>query len=152
MFTISHLRSLARRFARSERGTITVEFVIWAPLLIYIGVAMFTLSFYVATSSEVQQVAHEVARSSFLLVNGGQLSGDLCDALTLQVLPRVTEGMALVDLARFSPIATCPAMPDANHFVTVQLTYDIEGTTLDSLGRMIGMDFGTITRFSLVQL
>ena len=48
-------------FAKDERGSMTVEFVIWVPVLTYIGIGMFVLNFYLATVSEVQQVANELA-------------------------------------------------------------------------------------------
>ena len=141
-----------QRFLRDEQGTITVEFVLWLPLIILLGITMFVISYYVATISEVQQVAHDAARSSFRYVNGGALHGDLCEQIYSEVMPGVVSRMAIVDFSSFTPMASCPSQPDASNYVTVSVTYDLSGSVLQSLGRMIGLDLGTITRSSMVQL
>jgi hypothetical protein len=140
-----------RRFAACETGSVTIEFVIWTPLVLYVGVAMFVLSYYLATASEVQQVAHEMARSSLGLVHVDEVEGDLCAAMEQVVLPRVVSRMAIVNIARFGRVENCPAVPDANGFLTVGVSYDLDDSTLHSLGRMIGFDFGPVVRVSTVQ-
>jgi hypothetical protein len=139
-----------RDFAQGERGSITAEFLIWAPLVFYVGVAMFVLSYYLATASEVQEVAHELARSSFGLVNVDLVEGDLCEAMNDE-LPDVVSRMAIVNVGSFSPVEACPAMPDADGYITVSVEYDLTGTALHSLGRIIGFDFAPVVRSSTVQ-
>ena len=151
-FTPANIPRVFRRFGASETGTITVEFVIWFPVIMMIGVVMFVLSFYIATGSEVQQVAHEMARSSFRLVNGAALEGDLCQEMETEVLPDVVARMALLDADRFVSQGPCPAQPDGNNYVTVSVTYSLNGTVLQSLAGMIGFQFDTISRTSTIQL
>lgn len=141
-----------RRFAASEHGGITIEFLIWTPTIFYVGVAMFVLSYYLATASEVQQVAHELARSTLGLVNVAQVEGDICEEMNASVLPNVVSHMAIVHLGQFVPVQPCPSYPDADGFLTVSVTYDLKGSALHSLAKIIGFDFETLTRVSTVQL
>jgi hypothetical protein len=145
-------RQQSHEFLSDEQGSSTAEFVIWAPLIMLVGVSMFVLSYYAATASEVQQVAHEVARSSVGLGDGGKLSGDLCETMSTDVLPSVASRMALVEARQFAPIPACPAFPDTESVVRITVTYDLRGTAVHSLGRLIGFDFGTVTRTSELQL
>ena len=149
--TLSPKARLAR-FAGCERGAITIEFLIWTPMLMYVGICMFVLSYYLATASEVQQVAHELARSSLTLANVSAVEGDLCTAMNSEVLPSVVSRMAIVHLTSFVPVQACPTFPDANGFVTVSVTYDLSQSAIHSLGKMIGFDLNSMTRVSTVQM
>ncbi|MCR8725408.1 hypothetical protein [Frigidibacter sp. ROC022] len=126
--------------------------MIWAPTLIFIGVAMFVLSYYIATISEVQQVVHGMARASIGLVNGGWQTSDLCEQLGEDVMPRLVSQMAVVDLDRFAPMTACPGQPDATDFFTLSVSYDLRGSSLHSLGALFGLDLAEITRSSTIQL
>ena len=136
-------------FPTREDGAVTVEFVIIFPILVLMLMLIVAVSLYIATASEVQQVAHELARESLRVVNGP--GGDICTVLAGRLADFV-QGTAFLNVDRFAPLGACPGQPDANGMVTIAVTYDLVGSGLQGLGEYVGFNFGQIVRQSSIQL
>jgi len=65
-----NMKKLLKRFICGERGNVTVEFVLWLPLIAGIIVATFDLNIVLMTQSNMYNVARDTARR----VSTGQLN------------------------------------------------------------------------------
>lgn len=146
------LRRAWSRFWRDEGGSASIEFVLWVPMLTYIGAAMFVLSYYMATASEVQQVANELVRATISRIGVDQSNTQICGDLEEKVLPRVMQTMSLLRANRLQPFAATGCQRDSQDFLYLTITYDLTGTGLHNLSKMLGFTLTSITRRSVVQL
>lgn len=146
------LAARIRRFAASEAGSVTIEFVILFPVLVFFLMFIVAVSFYIGTASDLQQAAQALARASIGILSGPEPVGDLCARLHADVLERVISQSPLLDAAKVTLPQTCADQPDAGGRVTVTLTYDLLGSALEGIGRNVGMIFTQITRTGVIQL
>ncbi|MCB5408739.1 TadE/TadG family type IV pilus assembly protein [Pseudogemmobacter faecipullorum] len=144
---------LIRRWLGNEDGAITVEFVIIFPLLLALLVLIVFVSMLISTASDVQQVAHELARQSVSRLSRSAPPADVCKAMAsdqamIDQLLRQSVLLKSKDLK----IQPCPTSPDAQGFVTVTVTYNFAGSFVQALGRNFGVDLGILTRVSTTKL
>lgn len=140
-------------WAKREDGAITIEFVIIFPLILAFLFLIVFVSFLIATASDVQQLTHELARQTVGQMSRATPPADVCqalanDAVLMDVLIRQSVLLDPADLT----VLPCPDAPDANGFITVQVTYNFAGSFIQSLGQTFGVDLGIITRISTVKL
>lgn len=146
-------RSLAclAGFLRRTDGAITAEFVIIFPLVILLIFFIIMVSMLIATSSDIQQIAHELSRASFAYLTGSSPPADVCAVLRTDVLPRLIEASTLVSAEKLT-LPACAGQPDASGFVTITVTYDFVGSYIAWLGENFNIDIGQITRTSTLRL
>jgi hypothetical protein len=146
------LLALARRFAANRDGAITVEFVIIFPLLVALLFLIIFTSLLISTASDVQQVAHELARESLGRLSRGELIADLCVdmASDAELMDRLVTESLLLDEEKLN-VLPCPGEPGEDGLVTLTVTYDFAGSTVSALGQNLGVTIGTITRTSIVR-
>lgn len=130
----------------------SVEFVLWVPVLTYLCTGMFVLNIYLAISSEVQQVANELVRSTISQLGTPKTDAQLCAELQSFTLPRVVQSMSLVQASRFQPFGATSCQRDGENFLTVTVTYDLTDSAISRLARMIGFTVTSLERRSVVQL
>lgn len=134
---------------RSEAGVVTVEFVIIFPALLLMLALIAFVSLLIASQSEVQQVAFELARKGFSLV-GQNYDGDICLKLGQDYLPALAQNSVTLSAAKFEPMASCPGQPAASGLLTISVTYDLAGGGASQFGQMLGVNLGQITRSASV--
>lgn len=140
------------RFAdrlRAEAGAVTVEFVVIFPAFLLMLALIAFVSLLIASQSEVQQVAFELARKGFSLV-GQNYEGDICLKLGQDYLPALAENSLTLSAAKFEPMATCPNQPAASGLLTISVTYDLAGGAASQFSQMLGVNLGQITRSASV--
>ncbi|MFE3836886.1 TadE/TadG family type IV pilus assembly protein [Pseudogemmobacter sonorensis] len=146
------LRGRLLGWLRREDGAITVEFVIVFPLVLALLFLIVFVSFLISTASDVQQVAHELARQSIGQLSRAEPPADVCKALAEDtvLMEMLTRQSLLLDRADLT-VLPCPNAPDADGFVTVTVTYNFAGSFVQSLGQNFGVNMGIITRTSIVR-
>lgn len=148
----SALLARARRFATDRDGAITVEFVIIFPLLVALLFLIIFASLLISTASDVQQVAHELARDSLGRLSRGEAVEDLCTdmASDADLMNRLVTESLLLNEEKLN-VLPCPGEPGEDGIVTVTVRYDFAGSTVSALGQNLGVTIGTIERSSSVQ-
>ena len=144
---------LLRRWLGNEDGAITVEFVIIFPLLLALLVLIVFVSMLISTASDVQQVAHELARQSVSRLSRSTPPADVCKAMAADkpMIDQLLRQSVLLK-SKDLKILPCPTSPDAQGFVTVTVTYNFAGSFVQALGRNFGVDLGILTRVSTTKL
>ena len=137
-------------FARCESGTSTVEFVILFPAIILIILSFISLSLYMATLSDVQQVASDLTRLSLRYVDMGGNSESVCSALQTEVLPSLSQEFAFVASERITGIAC--AIADDGSRVSVSVTYNLDGHYLQRFGSSVGLDISQFARAGVMRM
>lgn len=138
----------ANRYITDEKGAISVEFVVIFPLLLALLLAIVFISLLISTASDVQQVAHDLARASLRYIGRSDVA-DICAKLRSDVLPNLIDASILLKPSQFS-LPNCPSQPDANGFVTVAVSYNYAGSTVQAVGNSLGVDIGVISRSSRI--
>ena len=153
-FLIKEAYRLAGRsfFIRDERGSATTEFVVIFPIIILMIFFIVSVSIFIATAGEVQQISYELARAAIGLVDGPQSNLDICTQLSADVLPQLLDAAIFVNADKLAPLAACPDQPLANRSISITVSYNLSGTALQDLASSVGLDFGTIVRTAHVQL
>ncbi len=141
----------ARRFARDDRGSMTIEFLIMFPILLFFLFFILAVSYYLGTASDVQQAAQTLARSSIGVLSR-DADADVCATLTSDILPDVIEQSPLLELENVVFAASCTDQPAEDGSVTISLTYDLAGSTLQAFGRNAGFSFTQITRSASIRM
>lgn len=136
---------LLRTFLANRDGAVTTEFVIIFPIVIGLLFLITFVSLLVSTASDVQQVAHELARAAFPYAAQKAEGADICATLRTSVLPRLIEQSLLLSPDKFT-LLPCPAAPDAQGFITMQITYNMAGDYVAELGRNFGLNLGSLAR------
>ena len=136
---------------RSESGAVTAEFVILFPSVVALIGFLVLISLMISTTSDVQQVAHELARKSFRHLNGSTPPSDVCDKLRQEDLAGIVRETRLVRADKLT-LRPCPGQPDAQGRVTIIVDYNFGGDFVQGLARSFGVDLGTITRSSVTFL
>ncbi|MDZ4394368.1 TadE/TadG family type IV pilus assembly protein [Cypionkella sp.] len=140
-----------RRFWRSTDAAVTTEFVIIFPLIILLIFFIVMISLLIGTTSDVQQIAHELARASFRYLGGATPPADLCAALRTDVLSHLIDASVFITSSNLT-LPACPGQPDANGYITITVTYNFAGSFVHELGQNFGLDIGLITRSSTARL
>lgn len=140
------------RFVTFEGGAVTVEFVILFPALLAFLLLIFATSIYIGTASDVQQLAQLLARASLPIVNGPEPVGDICARLGTEVLPAIIDQSPLLRFENVTFPLSCPDQPAEDGTVTVIVTYDLTGSTLQAVSEMLGLDFVRIERSAVALL
>lgn len=135
-----------RKSLLDESGSATIEFVILFPAILLLIAAIAFTSIYIATISDVQQVASELSRQSVRYVNLGYDGERICSELTEDILPLVTGSLAFVSSDRFTA-PVCNLQGGVSQFL-VSIDYNLSGTPLQRFGAVVGFDFQTISRQS----
>lgn len=146
------LAAATRRFLRDDRGAVTVEFMILFPVILFFLFFIIAVSFYIATASDVQQAAQSLARAAIGVANGPEPVGDICTRLGQEVLAEVIEHSPLLDPAKAALPASCASQPNDSGMLTITLTYDLLGSSLQAIGNTAGFSFTQIMRSASVQL
>lgn len=143
----------ANRYITDEKGAISVEFVVIFPLLLALLLAIVFISLLISTASDVQQVAHELARQSVSRLSRSTPPADVCKAMAADkpMIDQLLRQSVLLK-SKDLKILPCPTSPDAQGFVTVTVTYNFAGSFVQALGRNFGVDLGILTRVSTTKL
>ncbi|WP_109466479.1 TadE/TadG family type IV pilus assembly protein [Albibacillus kandeliae] len=139
-----------RAFARNEEGTSTVEFVIIFPAILVLILTFVALSTYIATISDVQQVASELTRQSLRYVDAGEDDTQLCATLNSEILPVISQEFAFADSSRISGLSCSIGAGQEN--VSVSVTYDLNGHYIQRFGSFLGLDVDVFTRRGYMRL
>ncbi|MBN8291497.1 pilus assembly protein [Rhodobacter sp. NTK016B] len=130
---------------RDQSGSTTVEFVVLLPFLIGVLGLVVTSSLYLALASDVQQLAHELARASLSVEH----DDDWCEEIEARMVAPLAANLPLLEPDRVNGIA-CDNDPDTR-MLRVSVVYDTRGTLGAILGSMIGLQFQSFQRASFVQ-
>ena len=142
--------SHASRFRQSEEGTSSVEFVIIFPAIMLVILTYVAISIYIATLSDVQQVASDLARQSLKYVDMGESQDEVCAALDSEGLPELTPHFSFATHTRITGV-DCVLNADRTN-VSVSVTYDLNGHYIQRFGKTVGLDVGTFTRSGYMRL
>lgn len=143
------MSSFLARLRHDTRGSVTVEFVIIFPAIILLVLFIMYASTLIATVSDVQQLAYELARAAIPVKARMTDAGDICAALNTQYLSKLVAQSVTLRAGTVSPLPACPA--DADGYVTVRVTVDLLGNGVASLARDFGVTLGSITRTATVR-
>lgn len=138
-------RSSASEFLQADSGASTVEFVILLPFMISFLALVAAASLYFAMASDVQQLAHELARSALPVLD----EEDWCEDVTARMVTPLAENLPLLDAERVQGVEC--ALDEATGIASVTVDYNLQGTLAAFFGRLIGMDFSRFVRHSFVQ-
>lgn len=136
----------ARHAFAAEEGTASVEFVVLLPFMIcLLGLITWT-SLSLALASDVQQLAHELARSALPVAD----QADWCDDIKSRMVPPLASNLPLLDSGRVRDVSC--AIDSDTRLLRVVVDYDAHGTLTAFFGAVIGMDTGDLHRASFIQL
>ncbi|MGN0933853.1 TadE/TadG family type IV pilus assembly protein [Falsigemmobacter intermedius] len=135
-------------FLRDTRGAVTVEFVIIFPVVVMLLLIIVYFSLMLAAVSDVQQVAHELARLG-LRYSAETNAASLCAKLRTTDLPGlIAQSVSALDAQKM--LITCTLTNDpvlsGVRFLEVAVRYDFAGQTLADLGRSVGISIASVTR------
>lgn len=138
----------AAGFLSDSRGAVTVEFVILFPVVILLMLITIYFSLMLAAVSDVQQIAHELARLALRYSSHTDATA-LCTAMKTAELPQlIAQSVSSLDAQKMQ--LTCTLTPDAvvsdTRYLQVVVRYDFAGQTLADLGRSIGISIASVTR------
>lgn len=135
-------------FGRGREGAVTVEFVIVFPAIIMLLMFIVFISFLIATLSDLQQVAHELARVG-LRYGEGTTAAQICTALQAHelagILARTASGLSAADLSLSCALNADPAVASAK-ILQVQVGYNYAGQAISDLGQSFGWPIGMVSR------
>lgn len=138
------------RFLHDTRGSVTIEFVIIFPFVIMLILFILFASTLIATASDVQQLAYELARESVGL--NARLTGSetLCGKIDVPFAKTIATETSMLSPARIAGV-TCDL--NANGYLRVTATYDLLGSTIADLGRQLQMSSisGSIERSATIR-
>ena len=139
------MKRSASHMIKDESGASTVEFVVLLPFMIGLLGIIASASLYLALASDVQQLAHELARSAISVSD----DEDWCDTLRDSRLEPLARNLPLLDPARVADV-TCGTDPDTR-LMQVSVDYDTRGTLGAIFGALIGLRIHSFQRSSFVQ-
>lgn len=145
MIGFQDYRSAIGKVARDESGASTVEFVVLLPFMIGLLGIIASASLYLALASDVQQLAHELARSALPVAD----QDDWCAQIETRMVPPLASNLPMLDPSRVSEV-TCGVDP-GTHLLQVHVSYDTRGTLGAILGSVIGLRIENFQRSSFVQ-
>lgn len=134
-------------FMREEDGAITTEFVIIFPVVMALLFLIVFISLLIAAVSDVQQIAHDLARSSFRHLGAAEPPADICSVLAAEALPGLVVNSLLLSTEKLA-VMPCPGQPDPGGYFTISVNYTFAGDAVQSIGETFGIEIGTVTRSS----
>ena len=132
-------------WSRDESAASTVEFVVLLPFLIGMLGLIASASLYFAVASDVQQLAHELARASLSVAE----EDDWCDDIRATRATALAQNLPTLDPARVSEVSC--ARDGTSGLLSVTVLYDTRGTLGAILGSAIGLQFDSFQRSSFIQ-
>lgn len=148
--THATVQRFTNRFINDESGAVTVEFSILITAIFMVVVMFVSVSVRIATTSEIQQAAHDLTRQSLRYIDSGLTQDAVCSQLRNNVLEKVTNQLTFVEIDRITTV-TCQVEPDGTTG-TVSISYDADGSFLDRAAGLFGYDFDTIQRSARIIL
>jgi len=133
-------------FFGCAEGAVAVEFVIVLPVLLALVLLIAASSLHFAVSTEVQQLAFELARASLPIAG----SDGWCDTLNAVATANFIPRFSLLEATRLEGV-TC-AFDSASGFASVVVNYDMSNTMASVLGRAVFLDLDAFSRSAWVQL
>ncbi|WP_068306560.1 TadE/TadG family type IV pilus assembly protein [Pararhodobacter sp. CCB-MM2] len=134
-----------RNFLKHDDGASTVEFVVLLPFLICTLGLIVSASLYLAMASDVQQLAHELARSAIQVSD----DDDWCDEIRTTMVEPLANNLPLLNPARVSEVS-CSRNSDTR-LLQVTVNYDTSPSLGAILGSTIGLRINSFQRSSFVQ-
>lgn len=129
-------RADLRRFAKDERGAVSIEFVLIAPLLMALLFGIVTLGYYMGVSHSVSQLASGAARASVAGLDQAERR-ELAEAY----LSNVGSNYPLLLPEAVAPTLAFETGPSA---ITVQVAYGLEGSLLEIANSLLKLNLGSI--------
>lgn len=125
------------RFARDDRGAVAVEFVLIAPLLISLVFGIISFGYFFGVAHGVQQLAAEAARASVQEFTDS--------ARTARAIAVYQAAVGNYPLLRPEAIShAISATGGRSGAITVELTYDLDGSILDLANGLFGLNITTV--------
>lgn len=147
---LTSVTEFTKTFVNDERGTISVEFSILLTAIFMVVVMFVSISVRIATTSEVQQAAHDLTRQSLRYIDNGLTGDAVCSELRNDVLEKVTDQLTFLDIARIATV-TCQVEDDGT-VGTVSVYYNTSGSFLDRAAALFGYDLDMIQRSARIVL
>ncbi|SFR39805.1 TadE/TadG family type IV pilus assembly protein [Litoreibacter janthinus] len=129
--------SQLRRFQRDPSGAVAIEFVLIAPLLLTLLFGIITLGYFIGVSHSVHQLAAGAARASVAGLDETERS-ELADAY----LSQAGQHYPLLVQTEVTPDVIFDGGAQAG--ITVNVSYDIDGSLLDIANGFLGLGLTTI--------
>lgn len=139
-----------RRFLNEERGSSTIEFVILFPALVMIILFIAWASGVISRASNIQEVAHDLARASIRYHDRPNVA-DICTALRTTELPAaILRSGETLPVSRFNLDCTATRNSPLIGMTKVKVTigYNVAGDAIGDLGRSFGWNITRIERSS----
>ncbi len=143
--TRRHKNDGTDNFLAAEDGASTVEFVVMLPFLIALLGLIASASLYLAVASDVQQLAHELARAALPVAD----DADWCDTVQDRMVAPLADNLPLLSPERVTGVQC--GHDATTGILSISVNYDTRGTLGAILGSAIGLRFDSFQRASFVQ-
>ncbi|KIN70666.1 TadE-like protein [Sulfitobacter noctilucae] len=134
---LSTSRHNLRRFRRDQSGAVAVEFVLIGPILFALLFGIIVIAYFMGLSHSVSQLATGAARAS---VSG--LDAEERQDFAESYLAEGSSRYPLLAQTAITPQVTIAPGHPSN--ITVQVTYDLDGSILDLANGFLGLDLANI--------
>ncbi|WP_323767351.1 TadE/TadG family type IV pilus assembly protein [Marinovum sp.] len=138
------------RFARNNNGSVTVEFSIILTAIMLVIIMFVSLSIHIATTSEVQQAAHDLTRQALRYIDSGLGQEAVCAALQAQTLETVVAQFTFVDLSGVHSLAC--SLDETGTIGSVTVSYSVDQSFLERAAGLFGLDMDRIERSAQIVL
>ena len=144
------LKTRLSKFRNDECGSVSVEFSIILTAIMLVVVMFVSLAIHIATTSEVQQAAHDLTRQSLKYIDLGLEPEAVCAWLQADMIEKVTGQLTFIDPAQVQSL-TCQ-IDDGRTLGRVTLSYSIDGSFLDRAVQVFGVELKQIERSAQIVL
>lgn len=124
------------RFVRDERGTVSLEFVLVAPLLMALLFGIVSLGYYMGVSHSVRQLASGAARASVPGLDQAERR-----SLAEAYLAQAGTNYPLLTPASVAPRIAFETGPSA---ISVAVAYTVDGSLLDVANSLLKLNLSSI--------
>lgn len=124
------------RFVRDERGTVSLEFVLVAPLLMALLFGIVSLGYYMGVSHSVRQLASGAARASVPGLDQAERR-----SLAEAYLAQAGTNYPLLTPASVAPQIAFETGPSA---ISVAVAYTVDGSLLDVANSLLKLNLSSI--------
>lgn len=139
-----------QRFLCSEAAAVTAEFVIILPVVLALVFLIVFVSLYISAASDLQQIAHDLARYSFRFA-GRTEAGNLCPTLQNTILPVLIDASLILRQDSFT-LVSCDIPAGSDGLISIAVRYDFAGSYVQSIGNLFGLNIGILNRTSSFML
>ncbi len=143
----TRLQKPAIQFLKDTAGGVTAEFVIVFPILLATVMFVVFVSLYIAATSELQNIAHELVRGSFKYMDEYSDIDDFCDRVSIDELTAGLSGSLFLASDRIT-LTDC-LEGELSGTIIIGLSYDFYGSVINSFAKYIGLDVGVVKRLSV---